>query len=169
MSVELSIFNCAKIKVEVKNENQNFLLPHINTKKDDGSFANYVFYTTTTIQVKGEDGNYSPRYKQQKMVCWNEKLANKFQKQIEGGATHFSGLCDLKKYHPETIKDNEDKEHKFYENFEYQIIDGNCIKIVEYSKDNNKENSKFSNYSTETPITDENTTEQQIVDDDIPF
>ena len=164
---EITTFIASKIKTEVKKDaNLDWMLPHFVNSKETNEFVCYTFYCTTVISKKGDDGKYTPRYKEQKMIVWNEYFAKKLDEQIKQGATHFSGLAELKSFHRETIKDNNDKPHTFYENLEYWVSSGVATTVYKQPKDNDG-NNNFSNYSNKNATAEQTTTPD--VDDDIPF
>lgn len=178
---EITTFLNAKIKTQVKTDcNLEFMLPHYVNKKDTDEFLCYVFYTNTTITKINENKEKTPRYKEQKMIVWNKKLADIIDQQIKQGATHFSGICELKSYHRETITDNDNKKHQFYENFEYWVQNGSAINTIKLEYDKQDNGGKFTNYSNGGTINNSNnnevqnsTSQQDVpmdeVDDDIPF
>ena len=173
MSGETTYFDCVKVITEVEKDNQKFLLPHYRTKQDSEEFNLFTFYATSTTTIN-EGEQFINKFKKNKFICFNEKLAKKLKAQLEQNITHFSGYARLSNFNTKVINDNKEKPHYFYENFEYIVVCGDFLNKP-YIDGENQKNSKFTNYSSKQENNNTSITEEKIedntpeIDDEMPF
>ena len=139
------------LKTKVKDEKLNFSLPHVHKNKDTGEFSRMTFSVSTSIANRGkdkEDNKY--RYVNFSVVCWDEREAKKLWGQYQ----------------------------KLQEKGEESIVFCGVLSVAGGDDYGFQAYYKSGGFYAVPPKPDESTdfassplqsTEQEIIDDDIPF